>query len=434
MKRYRTLLLAGLTGANALLGVAYTWLIITRLGTGAVTDALFAAMVVPQLILVIMTSPLTGTLVPLLATTTDRGLFRRDAWTLSLGALFLFGGIAAVLGVLAPVYVPWTVPGFDERTTARTVALAQVQLIGLPFSGALPVLLAAAYARNRFVWAEISIFASALLGLLFLIPGLPRAGAVAAAGALTLRPILQALFLLPCLGRFSRPAWRGGVVRAAWQRLRPPLLGNAYYKLDLLLDRVLSSMAPAGSLSLLYLGQSLFSTGTDIAQRSLINPVLPRLAVHAAAGDEAAFRHICRSGAVRILAITGAAYLGLVLVGEELLGLLIGHGGVTRQNVHQLWLLMTLSGGVLVIAPLGGLMTSAFYARGATLAPTIAGVIAFTLGAPLKLALFWSAGVRGLALGISLYYLVALIVMIAMIAAARRRYPHASVVWNPQAP
>ena len=85
-----------------------------------------------------------------------------------------------------------------------------------------------------------------MIGFGLLIWGLSRFGIVTAAWAMVLKTFLQTLFLLRGLGPYSKPDWRSESLKEAWRRLKPLLLGNAYYKTDQLVDRFLASMAPAG--------------------------------------------------------------------------------------------------------------------------------------------------------------------------------------------
>ena len=105
------------------------------------------------------------------------------------------------------------------------------------------------------------------------------------------------------------------------------------------------------------------------------------------------------------LALTVAAYMMVLLLGERLLDLFIGYGGVTGANVHNLWWIMVLLAGVLVGGATGQILSTTFYAKGDTRTPTRIGVLGFTLGLGFKVAGFWAAGISGLAIGTTLYYL-----------------------------
>ena len=75
----QTLTLASLAGGNILVTLLFQWYVITQLGVGIETDALFAGMAVPQLILMVVSSSLTHVLVPLLAAE-DEITFASNAW------------------------------------------------------------------------------------------------------------------------------------------------------------------------------------------------------------------------------------------------------------------------------------------------------------------------------------------------------------------
>src|SRR5207248_1840358 len=109
---------------------------------------------------------------------------------------------------------------------------------------------------------------------------------------------------------------------------------------DPLIDRFLTSLTTAGNLSLLYIGQQLYSSINLITTKAISTPSVPRLAVAAKSGDWPNFRRIYHHRLFWMLGITIGATLGLFVIGETFLRLMIGHGGITAQNVHMLWWIM----------------------------------------------------------------------------------------------
>ena len=88
----QTLTLALLAVATTLVNVLFQWYVITHLGVGIETDALFAGMAVPQFILLVMSSTLPPVLVPILAAE-DQSTFRQNALLLNLAIqIFLLEG------------------------------------------------------------------------------------------------------------------------------------------------------------------------------------------------------------------------------------------------------------------------------------------------------------------------------------------------------
>lgn len=400
-----TAALGGVAGLNVVLSFLYQWYVLVQLGPGRQTDALFAGMMLPQVVLAVVAGSLSHVLVPLLATE-DGDTFRRDAWTFLQSIGLFFGGCALLLGVLAPIWVPLTVPGFDSASTALTIHLVRIQLIGMVLTGATGVAWAAYHARQRFLWAEVSPLLAGVICFPLLVVGLPRIGVAAAAWVLVIKVALQMLLLLPGLGRYHLPSWRTPAVHEAWRRLRPLLLGTTYYKTDVIVDRFLASMAPAGGLSLLHLSGQLYGAGHQVLNTAIAAPMVPRLARQAHDQDWSGFRQVGRQRLMLVLAITGAAVVAALLVGRPMLTLIFGHGRFGAEEITQLWWLVLAMAGVGIGGAAGQILSLSFYARGDTTTPTRVGVAGFTLGIFLKIGGFYLLGVVGIALGATLYYLL----------------------------
>ena len=397
-----SLTLAGLAICNAVLAVLMPWYVVTRLGVGIETDAFFASGALPQLIFLVASFSLTQTLVPLLATESGAN-FRRDAWTLFLGVSGSFCLIAAVLFVTAPVWVLLIVPGFSREAQHLAITLSRIQLLSMIGNAAVVVLWSTYYARQKFLWTELSSVIANSASLLFLFWTLPRYGIIAAAWATVLGLALKVGMLMPGLGHWERPQWDADLIKEAWRRIKPFLLGQTYAKSDPLIDRFLTSLTTAGALSLLYIGQQVYSSINLIMTKAISNPSVPRLAIAAKAGDWVNFRRIYRHRLGWMLAITVAASLGLFAVGEPVLRLMIGHGGITSENVHQLWWICVALAGVLIGGASGQVISGAFYAVGDTRTPTMLFIVTYTIYIPIKILVFLRYGVIGLAVVTSVH-------------------------------
>lgn len=401
----RTLTLGGLAGINVLVSFAFQWYIFTHLGPGRATDALVAGMVVPQLVFAVVSGSLTHVLVPLLASE-DESTFRRDAWTFFQGVGLFFGAVALVLSLAAPIWVPLTVPGFGGPTTALTVALVRVQLIGMVFTASTSVLWSVYHARQRFAWAELSVVLAAVLSFPVLLLALPRYGVLAAAWVFVLKFGLQMLMLLPGLGRYHRPDFGTAAAKEAWRRIHPLLVGTSFYKTDQLVDRFLASMAPAGGISLLYLAQQLYGAGHQVLNTAVAAPMVPALAMRATRRDWSGFRQLSRKRLHLMLAVTGVCLIGLVAVGGPVLSALFGHGRFDAREIDRLWWLLLALGGTWVGGAAGQILSTSFYAKGDTRTPTRIGVLGFAAGVVFKVGGFYLFGVVGIALGTSLYFMI----------------------------
>ena len=409
-----SLILAGLAICNAMLAVLMPWYVVTRLGIGVETDAFFASGALPQLMFLVASFSLTQVLVPLLATE-DEQTFRRDAWGFFLSVTGLFGILGIALFVLAGLWVPLLVPGFSDEAKQLTVSLSRIQLLGMVGNASVTVLWSVYYARQKFIWAELSPVFANVLSLLFLFWTLPQYGIVAAAWATVLNLGLKLAFLTPILGRWQTPQWDSYAMREAWRRVKPFLLGQTYSKSDPLVDRFLTSMSIAGNLSLLYIGQQIYSAITLIITKAISAPTVPRLALAAKSGNWINFRRIYRQRLLWMVGLAVAVFVILLFFGEPLLHLLIGHGGITAQNVRMLWWIMLALTGLLLGGTAGQVTSVAFYAMGDTKTPTMLFVWTFTIYVPIKVLVFLHYGLLGLAVATSAHLIVNFLLQLAVL-------------------
>ncbi|WP_456384898.1 lipid II flippase MurJ [Desulfolithobacter sp.] len=388
------------------IGIAflYQWYVLTRLGPGIETDALFAGMTIPQLTLAIISGSLMHVLVPLLSIESEECL-RRDAWSFFALIGGVFSMLAMTLFATAPWWVPVTVPGFSEGGMDLTVRLTRIQLIGMVFSAVNGVQWAAYHARQRFVWAECTPLLASVIGFLALIWALPRFGVVAAAWISVLRLALQTVLLLPGMGYPVRPTLKSELVVTSWQRIKPLILGTAYYKTDPVVDRMLLSMAQTGSLSLYYLAQRIYGAVGQVLNKAVASPMVPRLSRLHQSGKRDEFRRFYVRKLTQTAAISCFGLFALGTFGQLVLAFLVGIGRLSEKNVTDLWWIMMWLSGVFIGGALGQISSSAFYACGDTETPTRISVVSFTLYIPCKVVSFYLWGVKGLALATSIYYM-----------------------------
>lgn len=400
-----SLILAGLAICSAALAILMPWYVVTSLGVGVETDAFFASGALPQLIFLVASFSLTQVLIPLLATE-DEKTFRRDAWGFFLSVTGLFSLLAVVLFVLAPYWVPLLVPGFSDEAKQLAISLSRIQMLAMVGNASVAVLWSVHYARQKFIWAELSPVFANIFSLLFLFWTLPHYGIAAAAWANVLNLGLKLGFLMPLLGRWQRPQWDSYAMREAWRRVKPFLLGQTYSKSDPLIDRFLTSMSTAGNLSLLYIGQQIFSAINLIITKAISAPTVPRLALAAKSGEWISFRRTYRQRLWWMAGLGIAASVILLVFGESLLHLMIGHGGITAQNVRTLWWIMLALSGLLIGGTAGQVTSVAFYAMGDTKTPTMLFIWTFTIYIPIKVLVFLHYGLVGLALVTSAHLLL----------------------------
>ncbi len=383
--------------------LVFHWYVITRLGIGVETDALFAGMIVPQMVLVLVTSSLLHVLVPLLAAGTfadDRDR-QRELWGILLWVAGASVLLTAALYFSAAYWMRWLVPGFSAEGYALAVALTQIQLLGLLFGAAECVLRAACRARRSFVWAEAATPIANIIGLVLIVWALPHYGVRAAAWITVMRIALPALFMWPVIGVWRRPSLWSPLRSEALRRVKPLLLGGSYNHLPPIVTRQLASLAPVGGLSLLSVSQQLYRTATTLIDKTLVIPTSPTLAVQARDSQWKSFRSLYRRRLVLVGAVAGAGYLVVVAFGQYLLSFAIGRGGVTVENLNSLWWMLLALGFAFLANALGQPTFAAFCAKGDTRTPVRLAFIINTVNIPARALAFWAYGLFGMALMMS---------------------------------
>lgn len=409
-----SLKLAVLTALNILTAFAAQWIVITELGAGIETDALFAAMALPQMVLVVISGSLMHVLVPILSGENEQILIH-DAWAFLILIAGLFSIIALVLYFSAGLWVPLTLPGFNESALNLTISLARIQIISIIFYAINGVQWAVYYARKQFLWAELITLLASVASLLIMAWAVPRLGVIAAAYINTFKIALQTIGLSPIMGKIQKPNLNSVSIKKAWSRIKPLLIGTTIYKADPLLDKFLLSTSTSGFLSLFHLGNQIYGAINQIIDKAISAPLAPEISRLHKLNEEKKIKEIIHTKLLLVFLIcTGIILIGLQF-GHVLLGLLIGHGNVNAHNVDQLWWILVWLSGMFLGASSGQICSSFFYAKGDTKTTVRVGIPTYLIYTILKIILYHQFGIKGLAIATSTYYMAEVFILLYLI-------------------
>jgi putative peptidoglycan lipid II flippase len=403
MKRATTL--GTLAAGNLLVSFLIQSYVVVTVGPGQDTDALFAALAIPNVVLLVVAGSLSHALVPIL-TRTAPDLYGSVAWAFVYAVGLAFAAIAFALWAAASLWVPVIFPGFDAESAALTADLVRIQVLALVFQACTGVLWAAHRARSRFVLVEMVGLLTAIAGFVFVLVCTDALGIESAALANVIMAILQFSILSLGLAGASKPMFRSPEVRLGLRKMAPLIAGSAYTKTDQIVDRFLASMAPSGELSLLYLASRLLNSGVQIINKAITTPMMTQLSVLADHDDWECFEKLVRNRFLWVTTLTTLPVLGLVLFGEDLLALIFGHRNFTSEDVATLSIFCLAISGILIGGGLGQIMACAHYAAGDTVSPTLIGAVGFTVGIGLKVLGFYLFGVPGIAIATTVYFLL----------------------------
>jgi peptidoglycan biosynthesis protein MviN/MurJ (putative lipid II flippase) len=387
--------------AAADLGLAFLTqaIVVVAVGFGAQTDAYFAAQVVPLSAYGILQLALHRAVV---AVYSVRGGPRYPAGLLVIAVL---GGALLAMMLIAVTAPWWFGLLFGEvADTQLGLALTIIRVQGITTSLLLTniVLTALNQVRGRPVTNELVTITSTAISTVFALLTVRRLGVLAATYASLLKAAIAMVLSSVVLARHVE---RGPVPwQELWRVIRPLASGSALTKFAPVIDRAIASAGPAGLLSILSFAQLLYAAAMGLAERAVVAPNLPS---------------IRRGVSRRALTTVGVRLAGFGL----LLAVAISAAALVARSVP--WVSDQVGGDELrtmaaYLAALAGFAIGGLAGQWSAAALAVLGragwvarvaVAGFLASIPVKLIAFQMAGVLGVALAISGYYLANALVL-----------------------
>lgn len=415
-----SLVVSSLTMVSRVLGLVRDVVIAFFLGATSNADCFFVAFKIPNFLRRLFAEgAFSQAFVPVLSEYRQHGspaavraLLDRVAG--ALGGVLMLVTTLAVLG--APVITVLFAPGFygdpvkyDLTVDMIRITFPYLMLISLTgFAGAI----LNSYGRFAIpaltpVLLNVCLIAAAVLfSPYFQEPAMALAWGVLMAG------VVQFLFPLPFLQRLHllpRPRWDWGDegVRRILTLMIPALFGVSVSQINLLLDTVLASFLPTGSISWLYYSDRLMELPLGVFAVAIGTVILPSLSRHKAGSDQQAFAATLDWGLRSVLLLALPAAAALMVLAEPILVALFQYGELKAGDVAMsVYSLQAYSLG-LVAFMLIKVLAPGFFARQDTRTPVRIGIVAMVANMVLNLVFvlplhhYFQLGHVGLALATS---------------------------------
>lgn len=416
-----TALVGTMTMISRVLGLLRDVVIASFVGASANADAFLVAFKIPNFLRRLFAEgAFSQAFVPVLAEYKNSGsevavrnLIDRVAGVLG-GTLLFITGIAMIA---APLITMLFAPGFISQTekfqlTAEMTRITFPYLLLISMTGFCGAIL------NSYGRFAVPAFTPFFLNLSLIFAALVAAPwfdqpVFALAWGVLLAGVVQLLFQLPSLYRLDlvpRPRWDTADpgVRRIMKLMVPALFGVSVSQINLLLDTVLASFMPTGSVSWLYYSDRLTELPLGIFGIAIATVILPNLSAHRAAAREGHFNATLDWAMRWVLLIGLPAALALIVLAQPILVTLFQYGAMTPRDVSMSVLsLRALSLG-LVAFMLIKVLAPGFYARMDTATPVKIGIVAMVANMVMNLVIalplmyVWNIGHMGLALATSL--------------------------------
>jgi putative peptidoglycan lipid II flippase len=415
-----SLVVGAMTMLSRVLGLTRDIVIAVFIGATANADAFFVAFKVPNFLRRLFAEgAFSQAFVPVLAEYRNRGSVAEIRGLLDRVAGVLGGSLLVLTTVMvlaAPIVTAVFAPGFVRdpvkySLTADMIRITFPYLFLISMTGFCGAILNS-YGRFAVpaltpVWLNLSLIASALIASRwFAEPVFALAWGVMFAG------IVQLLFQLPFLYRLElvpRPVWdtRHEGVRQIGRLMIPALFGVSVSQINLLLDTVLASFLPTGSVSWLYYSDRLTELPLGVFGIAIATVILPRLSQLQAGAAMQQYRITLDWGVRTIMLIGVPASIALILLARPILVTLFQYGALAPRDIEMATLSLRAYCLGLVAFMLVKVLAPGFYARKDMVTPVRIGITAMVANMVMNflfvvpLYLIYNIGHVGLALATS---------------------------------
>ena len=386
-------LVGGATMVSRVLGLVRDVVLANLVGATSNADAFFVAFKIPNFLRRLFAEgAFAQAFIPVLTETREKGGLEAvrglvDRVTGVLGGILLL--LTTVTILAAPLVALVFAPGFASDVGKLSLT-ADLIRITFPYLFLISMTGFAGGILNAYGRFGVPAFTPVLLNLslisaaLFLAPTFQEPVYALALGVM-LAGLLQLLFQIPSLYGLDlvpRPRWdtkHPGVKRILTLMI-PALFGVSVSQINLLLDTVLASLLPAGSVSWLYYSDRLTELPLGIFAIAVATVILPNLSSQQArakaADKDPAFAATLHWALGLIVLVALPATAALVVLAKPILTTLFQYGAFSPEDVDKAaWSLRAYSVGLTAFM-LIKVLAPGYYARQDMKTPVRIGIIA----------------------------------------------------------
>jgi putative peptidoglycan lipid II flippase len=284
--------------------------------------------------------------------------------------------------------------------------LLRIEICALPLAMVNGILISFHYADEKFYRPTLAPIFGSLAGIGLVVFFHKSLGIHALAWGFCLNNLVQLLILALIVKDHSwKLEWRNEGLRQLGKRILPLTLGNIYYKSDTLVERLIASFLPSGSISYLGYGQRITTAITQVLTRGFITTRFTEMSQTYLQGPDG-FRRVFNQLLERISYIIVPVVFAIILFSQDIIHFLLERGAFTAADTRHTALVLIALIGVVIGGMLGSIMANSFYAAGDTRTITIFAMVSFTIGIGLKIVGARLFSFYGIALATSLYFML----------------------------
>lgn len=398
-----SLVVSAFTFLSRILGLIRDVVLARFLGADANADAFIVAFKIPNFMRRLFAEgAFAQAFVPVLSEYRERGSHAAVRQLLNavagcLGSSLLL--LTALVVSAAPIVTMAFAPGFYMEGGERYELASDMIRITFPYLLLISLTGFAGAILNSYDRFAVPAFTPVLLNICLISaavwaspyfdkPVMALAWGIMAAGVVQLLfqlPFLYQLRLLP----YPAPKWKDPGVRRILALMAPAIFGVSVSQINLLLDTVLASLLPLGSVTWLYFSDRLAELPLGVFAIAVATVILPSLSRQHSADKPQQFSATLDWAMRLVLLIAVPAALALMLLATPILTTLFQYGKYSAHDIAMAaWSLQAYSFG-LVAFMLIKILAPGYFSRQDTKTPVKYGIIAMVSNMVLNIAFVW---------------------------------------------
>lgn len=397
------------TMASRGLGFARDLLIANKLGAGSTADAFFIALMLPNLVRRLFgEGAFNVAFVPILAR--HKGRSEAEALAFASAAfswLLLIVGAVTVAGIVCmPLLVGALASGWVDQPEKFAMAV-HLGRITFPYLGLITVAAFLGAMCNTFGNFSAYAMVPALLNLsillcLFALPGFGTDPEDAAAWAIPLGGVAQALYMLWAARKMGLKLTLGWLpkhrdLRPLLLRIGPAAVGVGVLQLSIIIDNQVASYLQEGAVAYLQYANRFYQLPLALIGIAVATVLLPHLSVLLGEGNKQGATRAFTDALGGCLALAFGCGVALFLLAPELILTLLRHGEFSAQAAQATaWAMMGFVAGLPAYI-LTKVTAPAFFANEDPVSPVKAGAYALLANFVLNVAFVLASKPMGLA-------------------------------------
>ena len=383
-------------------------------GAGLEIDAFFAAMTIPQVLLAILQVIVPASFLPWFIK--RRAEDEANSWKLASIAANIICVILAAMALLGTAFSRTIIhlinPGFSVSTAALAATLFSYFILSSVLTGLSVLLSSIYYAQKRFIRPLVAqtVCSTIILSFVWLLHG--RLGLASIAIGTLAGAIIQLLLLrsvLFCRGRYALSFdFRRKEIVTLLMLMLPLLLGSLFYKMNIVVERFISSQLPPGSVSYLGYAGKINTALLIFLTQGVSVPLFQRMSEHSAVMDLQGLQDSLSRGLRAMILLAAPVVMLIVFSGAGLVRLAFQRGSFTPQATQAVAMILLAYLGYLIVSTVGLPVLNTLYSLQLTTIVSMVGVGGFMLYILLAMVLSRPLGCNGIALAASLQSLISI--------------------------